>query len=212
MSGRRASRASPASSTLLDELGGAASTTGPADAARGSPRAVGLPGRAGGRAHRRGGGPDREPGRAGRRRPASSSPVDDVPRADRAGRRHRRARRRRLVGDADDAALGEGPRVPGRVPHRAGGRRLPPPPLDRASPTSSRRSAASRTSASPGPASGSTSATPGAARSTGRRSTTRPAGSSTRSRPSWCRWSRAGSRPRTSIDPRPLPIRRGRPP
>ena len=50
-----------------------------------------------------------------------------------------------------------------------------------ASPTSSRRSAASPTSASPGPASGSTSPTPGAACSTARRSTTRRAGSSTRS-------------------------------
>ena len=45
-----------------------------------------------------------------------------------------------------------------------------------------------------------------------RRSTTRRAGSSTRSRPSWCRWSTARVAPRTSIDARPLPIRRGRPP
>ena len=33
------------------------------------------------------------------------------------------------LGHAHDPALGQGPRVPGRVPHRAGGRRLPPPAL-----------------------------------------------------------------------------------
>ena len=39
--------------------------------------------------------------------------------------------RRRVLGGAHDPARGEGPRVPRRVPHRARGRRLPPPALDR---------------------------------------------------------------------------------
>ncbi len=88
-------------------------------------RRLGLPGRARGRAVDRGGGPAREPLRAGRPRPR----VRDgrgVPRAGQPRVRHRRDReRRRLVGRADDAALGQGPRVPRRVPHRDGGGDLP---------------------------------------------------------------------------------------
>ena len=120
----RASRRSSACSTTSSDLAGG--QPGPAAAA--AARAVGLPRRARGRAHDRGRGPAREPGRAGgggqrgrdRRR---------VPRADQPGGRHRRPRRRRHLGRAHDAALGQGPRVPGRVPHRPRGRRLPPPAL-----------------------------------------------------------------------------------
>ena len=144
-----------------------------------------LPRRARGRAHR-------SRPRAGSRTwpswSASAQRVRDrrrVPRAGQPGRRHRRARRRRLVGRAHDAALGQGPRVPGRVPHRAGGRRVPAPAL-------ARRARRARGGAPPrlrrhhpGPASGSTSPTPGAARCSARPSTTRRAGSSTRSPPSW---------------------------
>ena len=54
-----------------------------------------------------------------------------LPRTGRPGRRHRRAGRRRVVGRAHDPALGQGARVPGRVPHGDGGRRVPPPPLHR---------------------------------------------------------------------------------
>ncbi len=52
-----------------------------------------------------------------------------VPRAGRPRRRHRRARRRRLAGHPHDAALGQGPGVPRRVPGRHGGRRVPAHPL-----------------------------------------------------------------------------------
>ena len=55
-----------------------------------------------------------------------------------------------------------------------------------ATPTSSTRSAASATSASPGPGNGSTSATPGAGTCSARPSTTPPAGSWPRSPSSWC--------------------------
>ena len=82
----------------------------------------------------------------------------------------------------DDPALGQGPRVPGRVPHRAWRTACSRTCVRSASPPSSRRSGGSPTSASPGPASASTCRTRGVARSTGPRSTTRPAGSSTRSR------------------------------
>ena len=112
-----------------------------------------LPRRARGRAHDRGAGPHREPGRARRRRagvrratstpatrprssrsrawtrptepPTGPRPGAGVPRGDLARHRHGRRRRRRLDGHADDAAQREGPRVPGRVPHRARGRDLP---------------------------------------------------------------------------------------
>ena len=59
-------------------------------------------------------------GRPGRRRRRD-------PRRRDGRRRHARAGR----GDADDAAHRQGPRVPGRVPHRARGRRLPAPALAR---------------------------------------------------------------------------------
>ena len=47
-----------------------------------------------------------------------------VPRRDRAGGRHRRAGRGGGRRDADDAALGQGARVPGGVPHRPRGGRV----------------------------------------------------------------------------------------
>ena len=103
----------------------------PRPAARGDPRPHRLPRRAGGRAHHRGRGAAREPGRAGRlgrgvRRRRR------VPRAGEPRGRHRRDRRpsddsRR----AHDAPRGQGPRVPGGVHHRHGGRRVPAPALDR---------------------------------------------------------------------------------
>ena len=62
-------------------------------------------------------------------------------------------RRRR---HADDAAHRQGTGVPGRVPHRARGRRLPAHALARRPARSSRRSGGSPTSASPAPSSGST--------------------------------------------------------
>ena len=109
-----------------------------------------------------------------------------VPRAGRPGGRHRRARRRRLVRCADDPALGQGPRVPGRVPVGLEDGVFPHMrALDRAR-RAGGGAAALPTSASPGPASGCTCPTPGAAPSSAPPSTTRPAGSSTRSPPgSW---------------------------
>ena len=59
-------------------------------------------------------------------------------------------------GHADDAAHRQGPGVPGGLPHRPGGRRLPAPARRSATHASWRRSAGWPTSASPGPASGST--------------------------------------------------------
>ena len=71
-----------------------------------------------GDAHRSGRHPGRRPRRAGLAR--------GVPRAGVAGGRRRLdPRRRRRRGHADDAAHREGPRVPGRVRHRLGGRHLP---------------------------------------------------------------------------------------
>ncbi len=85
-----------------------------------------------------------------------------VPRVDGARRGHRRPRRR---GErvAHDAALGQGPRVPRRVPHRDGGGDLPPLPEPRRARRARGGAAALLRRASPGPASGSTSPTPGAA-------------------------------------------------
>ena len=77
-------------------------------------------------------------------------------------------------GHADDAAHRQGPGVPGRVPHRPGGRRLPAPAVARRPDASWRRSAGWPTSASPGPASGSTCPGPPCAARGARRSTTRP--------------------------------------
>ena len=60
-------------------------------------------------------------------------------------------RRGRRPGRADDAALGQGARVPRRVPHRRRGGRVPAHAGRSPSPTSWRRSGASPTSGSPGP-------------------------------------------------------------
>ena len=89
-----------------------------------------------GGAHRRGPGPAREPGGAGgrvrgvHRHPAGGRARDGdprgLPRLDRAGGRHRRDRSGGGRGDAHDAPLGQGARVPGGLPHRARGGRLPP--------------------------------------------------------------------------------------
>ena len=106
---------------------GARSPTGPGERAAGGTRALGLPRRAGGRAHDRVGRAAREPGRAGRARPGSSR------RSTSSSSRSRwwptpTSSRTTTPGRADDAALGQGARVPGRVPGRHGGRRVPPHP------------------------------------------------------------------------------------
>ncbi len=104
--------------------------------ARGRPRSHRLPRGAAGR--RRGGGqrPAGEPGRAGRRGPGVRAdgggrgagglgrrvPGDGEP-----GGRRRPDPRRQLQRRSHDAPHRQGPGVPGRVPHRAGGRGLPPP-------------------------------------------------------------------------------------
>ena len=95
--------------------------------APGRARGQRLPGRAGGRAHRRGRGPAGEPGRAGRLGPGVRR-GGRVHGAGRAGRRQRRGRRRREPGHPDDAPHGQGPGVPGRVPGRGRGGRVPPHP------------------------------------------------------------------------------------
>ena len=127
-----------------------------------------------------------------RRRDASARPGRPgaragVPRGDLARHRYRRRSIRETErGHADDAALGQGPRVPGRVPHRSRGRRVPA----RAQPRRSRRA---RRGTAPllrrhhtRRASGSTCATRGAACCSARPTTGRRAGSSTRSRRSSC--------------------------
>src|SRR6266536_2271476 len=91
-------------------------------------------------ADRRVGSPPREPGGAGRRlRGVHRQPgglrrdgreARELPRFDRAGGRHRRDRSRGGRRHADDAALGQGARVPRGVPHRDGGGRLPALALD----------------------------------------------------------------------------------
>ena len=96
---------------------------------------VGLPARARGRPHRGGRGADREhPGaRRGRGRVRAARPDGDLVRLPRvrlargrAGRVRRGVRQRH----PHDAAQREGARVPRRLHHRAGGRRLPALPLD----------------------------------------------------------------------------------
>ena len=72
------------------------------------------------------------------------------------GRRRLDPGQRRGHGHADDPAHREGPGVPGRVPHRLGGRGVPAPAGDVATRRSWPRSAGWPTSASPAPASGST--------------------------------------------------------
>ena len=81
--------------------------------------------------------------------------LDELPAADRAARRHRRAARRRGPGDADDAAQRQGPRVPDRVHDRHGGRACSRT-RARSTRAASRRSAGSATSASPAPSATST--------------------------------------------------------
>ena len=196
---RRRGRASPGRRVrgidvvrrLLDRLAGrpqppAMPTAGPADVLQAALERLRLPGRAGGRGHRRGGRTRSRTSASWSARPASS------PASTSSSSRSRWSptpttcpTASRRPGRADDAALGQGPRVPGRVPHRRRGGRVPAHPGARPSPTSWRRSAAWPTSASPAPASGCTSPTPGAAACSARRSTTRRRGSSTRSRPSW---------------------------
>ena len=58
-------------------------------------------------------------------RAAGPRPRAGVPRSDLARHRHRRVRPGRQHRHADDAALGEGSRVPGRVPRRPRRRRVP---------------------------------------------------------------------------------------
>ncbi len=66
--------------------------------------------------------------RRARARRARAGIAGRVPGAGRARRRRRlHPGRRRGHGHADDPAHGEGPGVPGRVPHRLGGRRVPAP-------------------------------------------------------------------------------------
>ena len=134
------------------------------------------------------------------------TPIDEFLEQVLARRRHRRARRRRDQGRADDAALGQGPRVPGRVPRRRRGGRVPAHPGRSPNPTSWRRSGASPTSASPGPRSGCTSAHAWSRSLFGTRSTTRRRGSSTRSRPSWSTSQGNVSRPQ-QLRPPELPRR-----
>ncbi len=104
--------------------------------ARGDAHRGRLHGRAQGGAHDRGRGPAREPRgarqrRARVRRPGRGAVRRGVPPAGRAllraGQPHGRGGHRH----ADDAAQREGPRVPGRVHDRDGGRRLPAHALDR---------------------------------------------------------------------------------
>ena len=127
LSGKALKGAEQLSKTLA-ELRPLVQTVNPADFVQLVADRTGLPGRAGGRAHPRGGRPDREPGRAGhpgrrlRRR-------HGLPRDGGAGGGLRRARQRRHPGLPHDAAHGQGPRVPGRLRGRAGGGDLPPLPL-----------------------------------------------------------------------------------
>ena len=100
-----------------------------------------------------------------------------LPRDGGPGGRLRRDRRGRHPGLADDPAHGQGPRVPGRLRGRPGGRDLPPLCARSVSRSSSRRSAGSSTSGSPGPGGTCPSPTPGAGRSSGAPSTTSPAAS-----------------------------------
>ena len=95
--------------------------------------------------------------------------------SDRLGGGHGRDRHEARRRDPDDAALGQGARVPGGVPHRAGGGRLPALALHGRRRRSSRRSGGSATSASPAPRSGSSCRTrcTAASRATGSREPSR---------------------------------------
>ena len=130
--GQGASRASRAFLDAASTSSPTASADGPAAAARGRrSSAVGLPRRARGRALAS------RPRAASRTWPSWSASAHEFERVDEFLEQVSlvadtdELERRRVVGRADDAALGQGPRVPGRVPHRPGGRRLPPPALDR---------------------------------------------------------------------------------
>ena len=112
-------------------------------------------------------------------------------------------------GHPHDAALGQGPRVPGRVPHRPGGRRLPPPPLARRARRARGGAPARPTSASPGPCERLYLTHAWAARCSARPSTTRRAGSSTRSPRHLRRGRRRTSRRSGARQRRPLGGGRG---
>ena len=71
--------------------------------------------------------------RGGDARPDGLGARAGVPRSDLARHRSRRERSRGELGHAHDVALGEGARVPGRVPHRFGRRRVPARPQPRRS-------------------------------------------------------------------------------
>ena len=122
--GRRgaASSRSSACSTSLARWS-APRTSDPGDLLHAALRPVRLPRRAGGGGHRRVSRSVGEPQRA-RRVGTGVHRARRVPRAGGARRRHRRDHRRR-PGRADDAALGEGARVPRRVPDRCRGGRVP---------------------------------------------------------------------------------------
>ena len=110
--------------------------------AEGAAGALRLPRRAAGRAHDRGGGPDREPRGAGgcrrgvRRQPAGGGALRaraarGVPPGDLAVHRPGRPEARRVQGHADDPPQRQGPRVRRRLHHRLRGGRLPSLPLAR---------------------------------------------------------------------------------
>ena len=132
-----ARKAVTAFSELLDSLEALVPEKGVADLLERVLDDSGYPRRAARGADDRGPWPAREPRRAGRRgarvrRPRRRRGPRDVPAGAVAGVRRRRGRAHRpLAGDADDAAHREGPRVPGRLPGRHGGRRLPAPARDR---------------------------------------------------------------------------------
>ena len=180
--GRRGARASPPARptaiadfvALLDELRAVEAGEGTRRRRcwRRSSTRSGYLRRAGGEHRPAGRGPGGQPAGAGQRGPGvhrarpgpaarpTGPPWPDfleqvalVADADQIPRRPGRHRRR---GHADDAAHGQGPGVPGGVPDRPGGRRLPAPALAGRHRSSWRRSAGWRTSASPGPGSGST--------------------------------------------------------
>ena len=131
-----------------------------------------------GRADQRGGGVRRggARGRVGR----GGRSAHRLPHARRAGSRRAPGGRGPGRAAADDGALGEGPGVRRRVPHRPGGGPVPARAERRTSTTAWRRSAASPTSPSPARATASTSRTRRRACCTARPATTSPRASSRR--------------------------------